>query len=93
MVCTTLDGSCYFQKDVFFQPSLAQTQLTLHQDLCYIILPGYIIKGPVFSCPGSHRLKQQKKIATAQFPVRAEAVILLMRAHGIYWLLVIPCAA
>lgn len=64
MVCTTLGGSGYFHKEVLFQPALAQIQLKFHQDLCYIILPGYIIKGPVFACPGLHQLKRGWKIAT-----------------------------
>lgn len=32
-----------------------------HQDLCYVILPSYIIKGPVFSCPGLHQLKWDRR--------------------------------
>lgn len=76
MVCTTL-GAGHRREDVLFRPSLAQVRLTLHQDLCYRTLPGCVTKGPVFPCPGLHRLKRGEETATVRpsSPVVAEAAI------------------
>lgn len=59
-------------------------QLKLHQDLGYITFPGYVIKGPGFSCPGLTSVETGIDDSNSSWsPGITKTVILLIKRMGL----------